>query len=89
MMQHAPRLHEAARAIYEAFYRSDEWAQFAFSEAERYGTAHHHQAVDAEGANKGCPGIRSRAICFTYAMANQPTFLGLRRLASFPGTAAF
>lgn len=37
MMQHDPRLHEAARAIYEAFYPSDEWAQFAFGEAERYG----------------------------------------------------
>ncbi|MEJ8631442.1 hypothetical protein P0F65_19910 [Sphingomonas sp. I4] len=43
MMQHDLRLREAARAIYEAFYPSDEWAQFAFNEAERYGTAHYRQ----------------------------------------------
>ncbi len=46
MMQHDPRLREAARAIYEACYPSDEWAQFAFDEAERYGTVHYRQAVD-------------------------------------------
>jgi hypothetical protein len=54
MMQHDPRLREAARAIYEACYPSDEWAQFAFDEAERYGTVHYRQAVDGALAARAC-----------------------------------
>ena len=46
-MQHDLRLRAAARAIYDACYPSQEWAPFAFDEAERYGTVHYRQAVDA------------------------------------------
>lgn len=54
MMPHDPGLREAARAIYEACYPTDEWAQFAVDEAERYGTVHYRQAVDGALATRAC-----------------------------------
>jgi hypothetical protein len=46
-MQHDVRLRAAARAIFDACYPSDEWSQVAFDEAERAGTIHYRQAVEA------------------------------------------
>ncbi len=46
-MQHDLRLRAAARAIYDACYPSEEWAPTGFEEAERYGTIHYRQAVEA------------------------------------------
>ena len=46
-MQHDLQLRAAARAIYDACYPSEEWAPVAFDEAERFGTIHYRQAVDA------------------------------------------
>lgn len=46
-MGHDLRLRAAARAIYDACYPSDEWAPVGFDEAERTGTIHYRQAVDA------------------------------------------
>ncbi|WP_022687197.1 hypothetical protein [Sphingomonas phyllosphaerae] len=46
-MEHDLLLRAAARAIYDACYPSDEWAPVGFSEAERCGTVHYRQAVDA------------------------------------------
>lgn len=45
-MQHDLPLRAAARAIYDACY-PDEWSPTAFDEAERYGTIHYRQAVEA------------------------------------------
>jgi len=46
-MQHDVRLRAAARAIYDACYPSDDWSPVRFDEAERFGTVHYRQAVDA------------------------------------------
>jgi len=46
-MQHDVRLRAVARAIYDACYPSEDWAPIAFAEAERFGTIHYRQAVDA------------------------------------------
>jgi len=46
-MQHDARMREAARAIYNAVYPSDEWAPVAFDEAEEFGTIHYRNAVAA------------------------------------------
>jgi hypothetical protein len=46
-MEHDLQLRAAAREIYESCYPSDEWAPFAFDEAERYVTIHYRQAVGA------------------------------------------
>jgi hypothetical protein len=46
-MQHDLRLRAAARAIYDACYPPEEWAPVAFEEAERHGTIHYRQAVEA------------------------------------------
>lgn len=40
-------LREAARAIYESVYPSEDWAPIGFEEAERYRTVHYRQAVGA------------------------------------------
>jgi hypothetical protein len=40
-------LREAARAIYEACFPTDELAPVGFDEAERYGTIHYRRAVQA------------------------------------------
>jgi hypothetical protein len=46
-MQHDLQLRAAARAIYDACYPCEEWAPVGFDEAERTGTIHYRQAVDA------------------------------------------
>ena len=46
-MQHDVRLRAAARAIFDACYPSDDWSPVRFEEAERFGTIHYRQAVDA------------------------------------------
>lgn len=46
-MQHDVRLRAAARAIFDACYPSEEWSLVGFEEAERCGTIHYRQAVEA------------------------------------------
>jgi len=46
-MQHDVRLRAAARAIFDACYPSEDWSPVRFEEAERFGTVHYRQAVDA------------------------------------------
>ena len=46
-MHHDQPLRAAARAIYDACYPSEEWSPIGFEEAERFGTLHYRQAVDA------------------------------------------
>lgn len=46
-MLHDPRLRATARAIYDACYPTDDFAPLAFDEAEKGGTIHYRQAVDA------------------------------------------
>jgi hypothetical protein len=46
-MEHDFLLRAAARAIYDACYPSDDWSPVGFDEAERCGTVHYRQAVDA------------------------------------------
>ena len=46
-MQHDVRLRAAAEAIYDACYPSEEWSPVPFREAERLGTLHYRQAVEA------------------------------------------
>jgi len=46
-MQHDVRLRAAARAIFDACYPSEDWSPVRFEEAERFGTIHYRQAVDA------------------------------------------
>jgi len=46
-MQHDVRLRAAARAIFDACYPSDDWSPVRFEEAERFGTVHYRQAVEA------------------------------------------
>lgn len=46
-MQHDVRLRAAARAIFDACYPSEDWSPVRFDEAERFGTVHYRQAVEA------------------------------------------
>ena len=46
-MQHDLQLRATARAIYETVYPTEDWAPVAFEEAERRGTIHYRQAVEA------------------------------------------
>jgi hypothetical protein len=46
-MQHDARMRATARAIYEAVYPSEDWTPVCFDEAERHGTIHYRQAVEA------------------------------------------
>ncbi|VXC98291.1 hypothetical protein [Sphingomonas sp. 8AM] len=46
-MEHDLLLRAAARAIYDACYPSDDWSPVGLDEAERWGTVHYRQAVDA------------------------------------------
>jgi hypothetical protein len=46
-MQHDLQLRAAARAIFDACYPTDDWSPTGFDEAERFGTIHYRQAVDA------------------------------------------
>lgn len=52
-MQHDLRLRAAARAIYDSVYPSQEWTPTGFDEAERCGTLHYRQAVDAAQRARG------------------------------------
>lgn len=52
-MQHDPQLRAAARTIYEAVYPSEEWSPLPFEEAEKFGSVHYRQAVDAALRVKG------------------------------------
>jgi hypothetical protein len=47
ILQHDPNLRAAARAIFEAVYPSDDWSPVPWLEAERLGTIHYRQAVEA------------------------------------------
>jgi hypothetical protein len=46
-MEHDLRMREAARAIYDACYPSEDWAPMGFDDAEKYRTVHYRQAVGA------------------------------------------
>lgn len=46
-MRHDLRLRAAARAIFETVYPTEEWSPVSFEDAERCGTLHYRQAVDA------------------------------------------
>ena len=52
-MQHDVRLRAAARAIFDACYPSEEWSPVRFDKAERVGTIHYRQAVDAARQARG------------------------------------
>lgn len=47
MLQHDPTLRTAVRAIYNACYPTEDFAPVEFDEAERCGTIHYRQAVEA------------------------------------------
>lgn len=53
-MQHDVALREAARVIYESVYPGDEWTTVPFDEAERFGTVHYRNAVDAARRADAC-----------------------------------
>lgn len=46
-MQHDVQLRAAARAIFDTCYPCEEWSPVGFDEAERHGTIHYRQAVEA------------------------------------------
>lgn len=46
-MRHDVELRATAQAIFDACYPSDDWSPLTFIEAERFGTVHYRQAVDA------------------------------------------
>ncbi|WP_066793552.1 hypothetical protein [Sphingomonas soli] len=46
-MQHDLCLRAAARAIYDTVYPSEDWAPVGFDEAEKRGTIHYRQSVEA------------------------------------------
>ncbi len=46
-MRHDAQLRATARVIFDACYPSDDWSPVRFEEAERFGTVHYRQAVDA------------------------------------------
>lgn len=46
-MQHDMALRQTARAIYESVYPSEEWTPVPFDQAERFGTIHYRNAVEA------------------------------------------
>ena len=46
-MHHDVRMREAARAIYNAVYPSEEWAPVTFDEAEQHQSVHYRNAVAA------------------------------------------
>lgn len=60
-LQHDATLRDAARAIYNEVYPSDEWAPYSFEEAERYATVQYRQAVSAAQMAKAAlavPGVQ-------------------------------
>jgi hypothetical protein len=46
-IEHDMALRAAARAIYDTVYPTNDWTPVGFEEAERCGTIHYRQAVDA------------------------------------------
>lgn len=46
-LAHDAALRETAHAIYDTVYPTDEWTPVTFEQAERHGTIHYRQAVDA------------------------------------------
>lgn len=46
-LQHDHQLRAAARAIYETVYPGEEWTPVNFDDAERFGTVHYRNAVEA------------------------------------------
>jgi hypothetical protein len=56
IMQHDVALREAARAIYDSVYPGEEWTPVPFDEAERFGTVHYRNAVDAARRASECLG---------------------------------
>lgn len=61
-MQHDPLLRASARAIYDACYPSEDWAPVGFDEAERVGTVHYRQAVDAALRARGIYAARGEQL---------------------------
>lgn len=53
-MQYDVALREAARAIYESVYPGEEWTPVPFDQAERFGTVHYRNAVDAARRADAC-----------------------------------
>jgi hypothetical protein len=47
ILNHDATLRATSRAIYDTVYPTEEWTPVAFEEAERCGTIHYRQAVDA------------------------------------------
>jgi hypothetical protein len=47
IMQHDVPLREAVRAIFDACYPSEDWCPVRFEEAERHGSVHYRQALEA------------------------------------------
>jgi len=47
VVRHDVELRATAQAIFDACYPSDDWSPLTFIEAERFGTVHYRQAVDA------------------------------------------
>lgn len=46
-LAHDAALRATARAIYDTVYPGDDWTPVPFDQAERFGTVHYRQAVDA------------------------------------------
>ncbi len=65
-LAHDAALRSTARAIYDTVYPTDDRVPFDFDDAERYGTIHYRQAVDAA--------IEARAALAT-PQDRQPTML--------------
>ncbi|WP_394648175.1 hypothetical protein [uncultured Sphingomonas sp.] len=61
-MEHDLLLRAAARAIYDACYPSDDWSPVGFDEAERCGTVHYRQAVDAALQARAALAIRGEQL---------------------------
>ena len=61
-MQHDPLLRAMARAVYDACYPTEEGAPVGFDEAERTGTIHYRQAVDAALSNRALAAARGEQL---------------------------
>ena len=46
-LAHDATLRATARVIYDTVYPGEEWTPVPFDQAERFGTVHYRQAVDA------------------------------------------
>ena len=61
-VQHDPLLRAMARAVYDACYPTEDWAPVGFEEAERTGTIHYRQAVDAALSNRALAAARGEQL---------------------------